>query len=146
MGTSALNIAVENLFSVEWGDTTPVKYDNVPFVTPATSWVELTIMDGPSKKMSLGAGVQLRRSLGTVFVTVYCPIDLGSKQARQYADQVVDIFRDVQVSGITFHEPSKQRRGESHYPNTGASANTSGSTAKWYQMSVAIPYHYDEYI
>ena len=140
MGTSALNLAIEDHFATNWGSTTSIRYDNVPFEIPTTSWVSLEVWDGASNKASLGSGAQLRRSLGTVFVTIYTPTDGGSKVARDYADQVSGIFRDVQISGITFYEATTSRLGEVYHGATGG--NTSG-TSQWYLVKVAIPYHYD---
>lgn len=136
-----MNTAIEGLFATGWGTTTPVRYDNVPFTAPDSSaWVSVEVWDGRSIKGSLGAGVQLRRSVGTVFVTIYTPINNGSKAARDYADQVVLIFRDVQVSGITFEEPDVSRIGEAHYTSTGAAST---GTALLYQLKVAISFHMD---
>lgn len=138
MGTSAANIAIENLFKTGWGSTTGVKYDNVPFTVPTTAWVSIEVWDGAALKASLGNGARLRRSTGTVFVNIYTPLNKGSKAARDYADSVCAIFRDKQVSGITFEEPDVKRIGEQYF-----SINGVQSTTQWYQMIVSIPFFYD---
>jgi len=138
MATSAINIAVENLFKTAWGSRTTVKYDNIDFVIPAVAWVGLEVWDGKSQKASLGSGAQLRRSTGTVFVNIYTPLRKGSKAARDLADYVLPIFRDVQVSGITFEEPDVRRVGEQYF-----SINGVQSTTQWYQLVVSIPYFHD---
>lgn len=140
MSTASLNIAVENLFATNWGSSTPVQFDNVPFETPNNPWVKVEVWDGKTRKASLGSGSQLRRSVGTVFVTINTPTGSGSKTAREYADQVCAIFRDAQISGITFEEPDVSRLGEVYHGATGG--NTSG-TSQWFILKVAIPYHYD---
>jgi hypothetical protein len=138
MATSAINIAIENLFATGWAATTDIKYDNAPFTVPAVSWVSIECWDGVSSKASIGSGAQLRRSTGTVFVNIYTPINKGSRAARDLADSVQDIFRDKQVSGITFEEPDVRRIGEQYF-----SINGVQSTTQWYQMIVAIPYFHD---
>lgn len=138
MATSAINIAIENLFKNGWGSTTSIKYDNVPFTVPSVSWVSISVWDGNSQKMSLGAGAQLRRSTGTVFINIYTPLNKGSKAARDLADLVIPIFRDKQVSGITFEEPDVRRIGEQYF-----SINGVESTTQWYQMVVSVPYFHD---
>lgn len=144
MGSSALNIAIENKFKVAWGSTTTVRYDNVAFAEPTNaSWVSIEVWDGDSIKGSLGSGVQLRRSNGTAFVHIYSPTGQGSKATRVLADSVATIFRDLQVSGITFFEATKKRLGEVYHPVTGGG---NSGTAQWYEMIVAIPFIYDEFI
>jgi len=143
MGTAALNIAIENQFNTSWGTTTPIRFDNVGFTPPSTSWVSLEVWDGKSNKASLGTGSQMRRTTGTVFIDVFTPLNDGSKPARELADQVSAVFRDVVVSGLTFYEANISQIGEKYYTNSGTGVP---ATAQWYQMSVAIPFKYDEYI
>ena len=142
MGHAALSIAIENKFKVAWGATTSVRYDNVPFTVPTTSWVSIETMEGDSITGSLGGTIKLRRTLGSVVIRIYTPIGDGSKPARTYADSVKLIFRDLQISGITFKEGSSKRVGEVYYSATGAASET----AQWYQMLVVIPFHYDEFV
>jgi len=141
MATSTINIAVENLFKTAWGSRTTVKYDNVPFVIPAVAWVGIEVWDGASTKASLGSGAQLRRSTGTVFVNIYTPLNKGSKAARDLADFACAVFRDVQVSGITFEEPDVRRVGEQYFTVGGVQ-----STTQWYQLVVSVPYFCDSYL
>jgi hypothetical protein len=144
MGTATLNTAVENLFATAWGATTPVCYDNVPFTTPTSTqaWVKLELWDGSTVKASVGSGAQLRRSFGTVFFTIYAPINAGTLLARTLADSISAIFRDKQVSGATFEDADFSRLGEVAYVGTGV---IKGS-GNWYQLKVAIPFKYDEII
>lgn len=143
MGTEALNIAIENTFNISWGTTTPIRFDNVAFTPPDTSWVSLEVWDGNSRKASLGTGIQLRRAMGTVFIDIFTPLNGGSKPARALADQVSAIFRDVVVSGITFYEADITRIGEKYFTNSGTGVP---ATAQWYQVHIGIPFKYDEYI
>jgi hypothetical protein len=147
MSNSALLLAVENRFRTEWALVNPtitVRYDGVSFTPPSpqASWVAIEVWDGDRDKASIGPGVQVRREFGTVFVDVYTEPDIGSLTARDLCDDITTIFRDVQVSGITFYEPSILRVGEKYYPGV---QGTSG-TAQWYMMKVAIPFKYDEFV
>ena len=148
MSTSANLTAIESLFDTGWAATTLVRYDNVQFdvadVPDGSSWVSLEVWDGKSARASVGCAPALRRSFGTVFVTVYAPSDgTGTKVARALADQVADVFRDIQVSGITFDEPSPTRAGEVYYPATGGN---SSATGRWWQIKVAIPFEADVFV
>lgn len=144
MGSATLNIIIENIFNTAWGNTTPIKFENVPFNPPSNAaWVEVSVHDGSSSKKTLGPSVQLRRSLGTVFITVYGPLNQGSKPTRQLADQITAIFRDLQTDGITFFEGSVSKLGEVYYTHNVQSSSTPST---WYQMKVAIPYFYDQYL
>ena len=141
MSSAAINIAIENLFATAWGSTTPIRYDSVPFTIPTTSWVALEVWDGAVNKASLGK-VALRRSYGTVFVTVSAPVNTGSNAARVLADSVIAVFRDKQVSGITFIDSNIRRLGEALVVGTGA---VSGTT-QWYQVVVSVPFFHDAVI
>lgn len=143
MGTAAISTTIENTFETAWGVTTPISFDNVDFSQPSTSWISLEIWDGKSNKKSLGINAQLRRSLGTVFLMVYTPLNGGSGPARVLVDQVKNIFRDLVVDGVTFYEGDVKRIGEK-YSSKGVTEVS--ATAQWYQMVVAIPFKYDEYI
>ena len=143
MGTEALNITIENTFEVKWAKETPICIDNIDFDPPTTSWVKLEIWDGKSNKKSLGVDVQLRRSLGTVFITIYTPTNKGSRPARILVDKVKSIFRDLVVNQVTFYEGDVTRIGEKYYSSGVAKVS---ATDQWYQMAVAIPFKYDEYI
>lgn len=147
MSNSALLLAVENRFRTQWASvnpTVPVRYDGIPFTPPEpqSPFVCIEVWDGDRNKASVGPGVQVRREFGTVFVDVYTEPDVGTLPARTLCDQITTIFRDVQVSGITFYEPSILRVGEKYYPGV---QGTSG-TAQWYMMKVAIPFKYDEFV
>lgn len=146
MGSQTLNIYIENLFNTQWAALNPtitIKFDNVDFTVPTTAWVALEVWEGSSTKASLGPAPQLRRTSGTAFVTIYVPISTGSKTARGYADQVKGIFRDLNASNVIFFEGSVSRLGEVYYPGTGG--GTTGSS-QWYQMKVAVPFIYNEYV
>ncbi len=144
MGSVALNIAIEDKFKTAWGTTTSVRYDNVAFTPPTnTSWLGLEVWDGQSTKARIGVGTQLRRAVGTVMISIFAPLNGGSRPARLLADQVSAVFRDVVVSDVTFYEADVSRVGEKYYTNSGTGVP---ATSQWYQINVAVPFKYDEYI
>lgn len=144
MGSQAFTNTIESTFATAWGSTTPIKSDNVPLQSePTSAYVAIEVWDGKSNKASVGNGVQLRRTLGTVFVMVFTPNNLGSKAGRTYADSIKAIFRDLVVSNVTFYEGNVARLGEKYYTNSGTGVP---ATSKWFQMAVSIPFKYDEYI
>lgn len=142
MGHAALSIAIENKFNTAWASATSIRFDNVPFTPPAASWVSIEVLEGESGTGSLGGAVKLRRTVGTVLIGIYTPVGEGSNAARTYADSVKLIFRDLQLSGITFKEGTAKRLGEVYF----AAAGVTSGTTQWYQMVVAVPFHYDEFV
>jgi hypothetical protein len=105
--------------------------------------VSIVVRESKSSKASLGAGEQLRRTIGTVFVDIFSPIGRGSKPTRDLIDSVKAVFRDQQVSGVTFMEASDTIFGERYYTNSGTGTP---ATAQQYQALVTIPYVYEEYL
>ena len=142
MSHAALNTIVESRFATAWGATTAVAYDNVNFTpTAGASWVAIKLREGPSKKITLGSGAQVRRTLGTIFVEIFTPVGTGSSACRGYVDSVKAIFRDYRASGLHCHESSSNVIGEEYYTNSGTGVP---AASQQYQAVVSIPFMYDE--
>ena len=139
----AAHVAIENKFATEWASATDIKYENVDFDIPTTSWVELQIRFGKGSKISLGDGVQLRRTVGTLFVNVYTPKSGGAKPSNTLVDSAIAIFRDLVVSNVTFYEASVNVIGEKYYPSSGSGVS---ATTQWWETVIGIPFKYDEYV
>lgn len=141
MASQAIAKAVKNFFAAQWaagGHSEAVGYENVKFdPTPSVAYLELEIWDGAAAKASVGASPQLRRSSGTVFLTVNTPQLVGTSQPRQLCDSIATIFRDVQLATtsptgtITFQEPSVSRLGKAGI---------------MFQMKVAVPFLHEYFI
>lgn len=141
MASEAVSKAVKNFFAAQWtagGHTETVGYENVKVEpVPSAAYLELEIWDGPAVKASIGSSPQLRRSSGTVFVTVNTPQLVGTSQPRQLCDNIATIFRDAQLATtsptgtITFQEPSVSRRG---------------TVGVQFQMKVVVPFLHEYYI
>ena len=129
--TNAYLIALESRFNALWTDT-PVCYDNTPFSVPdpAAPWVRFEVYDGEVVRTSLGPTYN-QRAVGTVFVSVYTPKDIGSATARGLVDKVLDIYRKYQVTTpngvLTMFDAQVKRIGEAYSSASGSSI--SGTTA-----------------
>jgi hypothetical protein len=127
--------AIEGRFSSQYGNTTPIQYENVKFTRPATSWVRLQIVNGEGDRISLGDNPQIFRSEGVIVVTIFTQEDTGTKEARELADVVDGIFREAVFSSgnsglircrVPRIEPIGTREG-------------------WYQLQVLTEYIRDKF-
>lgn len=141
MSHATLNQLVESRLVAQWGVTTPIKFDNVEFV-PAVgaSWIACAVKESDSRKITLGSGAQVRRTIGTIFVEIFTPLGAGSGVARGYADTIKTIFRDYRVSGLHVREGSYMQIGEKYYTNSGTGVP---ATSQWFQGLVDFPFRYD---
>ncbi len=108
-----LHAATEVLFNDEWADHTPVKFDNVRFVTPSDAeWVHCS--SRPVEAEFLGCGPS---SLDKHFtedsvlaVGVYCPIETGDGTFWALVDRFSEAFRWQEFTRdgnvYLFQEPS----------------------------------------
>ena len=142
MSHATLNQLVESRLASQWGVTTPVRYENVEFVPPeGASWISVAVKESDSRKITLGSGAQVRRTIGTIFVEIFTPVGGGSGVARGYADTIKGIFRDYRVSGLhTYGDGDVWVKGEVCYTNSGTGVP---ATAQQYQIVVGIPFRYD---
>jgi Bacteriophage related domain of unknown function len=128
MGYTEETIAIQNLFATEWDSATAISYENVPFTPPENaSWVEITIIPGKSKQ-TLGSS-PLYRHHGIIDVTINIPVNTAQTTALTLLDNAATIFRNAQVSGITFR---------SSYRNKGYDVD------KWHKINLTIPYYREE--
>lgn len=142
MSHAALNTIVENRFATVWGATTAIAYEGVDFSpTAGSSWVAIKVREGTSRKITLGSGAQVRRTIGTIFVETYAPLGQGSKPTRDLVDAVKAVFRDYRSGGLICHEGSSSVIGPEYYTNSGTGVP---ATSQQYQAIVAVPFRYDE--
>jgi hypothetical protein len=119
---------IEKRLADNWG-TTPIAYDNVQFSPPATSWIRLSILDGDAIRKNVG-NPGCHRQTGVIMIQIFVTENEGTNVARQYADTLSALYRDVTFNGITCRE---------------ASPMNIGLVQGWYQFNVSIPYYYDAY-
>lgn len=131
MGFEAERVAIETRLQTQWA-TTAIAYENVPYnPTEGTSYVELSIIDGPSEQISLGDGLAaLHRSYGTISIGVFVPLHTGTVTAKTYADSIALIFRNWvdTTSGVHCRSPSIYKIGED---------------SGWWRMNILIPFYVD---
>lgn len=120
--------AIEGRFNTQWGSTTEIAWDNVPFTPPATAWVRLSILPGESFNAALGATAV--RHPGVIVVQIFTPEDTGTAQARTLAQSAANVFNNARFSGIRCRAAGIFRVG---------------TFDGWYQMNVNIPFERDEF-
>ena len=141
MSHVTLNQLVESRLASQWGVTTPIRYENVEFVPPeGASWISVAVKESDSRKITLGSGAQVRRTIGTTFVEIFTPVGGGSGVARGYADTIKAIFRDYRVSGLHVYEGEVFVKGEVYYTNSGTGVP---ATSQQYQVLLGFPFRYD---
>lgn len=119
--------AIESRLASHW-TTTPIRFENVPFVETASAYVALFILDGEGQQISLGTPA-LRRWPFVIAIQVFVPQDTGTKTARTYADTLAAIFDRAQFSAgnsgtIRCRVPSIE---------------PAGVKDGWYQIAVTVP-------
>lgn len=111
----------------------PIKFQNVPFVQPATPWVAFHVKPGEGRQVSTNSR-PLYRYAGIVQIDINVPEQSGTAAARGYADTIEALFRNVQFSAgssgtITCRAPYITDRGV---------------VDGWYVLSVTVPYQRDK--
>lgn len=124
----------EGRFFAQWGSTTPVKWENVPFdePQPAAPWVAFSIRPNFAEQASLGRPKFVERIWGYVVVQIFVPENSGTVSARSLAQQAGDVFKAIQVSLNATTEASFLM----------PEYREIGSNAGWYQINVACPYYW----
>jgi len=124
--------AFENRFADNYSST-PVKFENVPFEQPATSWVQFDILPGRGAQVTLGGSQAIHRYGGVIQITINTVEKAGTNAARILADVIEPIFRQVQFSS-----------GNSGTIHTQTPYLTSlGVAGGWYRLVVSVPYFRD---
>lgn len=132
MGWSSERKAIEARFSTNW-TTTPIRYENVPFVETRTPYVALFIRNGDRNQITLGSNPTIR-SVSLIIVQIFVPADHGNVLAKTYADTIAAIFDRAQFTTDDSNLISCQT----------ASAESVGQAEGWFQVNVTVPYTRDE--
>lgn len=120
--------AIETRMQNNW-NTTPIKFENVPFVEPSTAYVALVIRDGEGSQIDCGTPA-LSRWPGVIMIQVFVPVDTGTRQAREYADQIAPIFSRAQFSNGNSGNISCRIASIEKAPDKNG----------WCQFNVTVPY------
>lgn len=104
--------------------------DGVPLFQSDDEWCRVVIRQGDSKQTSCGApGSRNFRTVGVAMVQIHVPLGGGDGRARALADSLKTAFQGVTVSGVIFKMPSLKGMGRQ---------------AQWWQVTVSIPFQFDE--
>jgi len=127
MGWASERQVIENVISTGW-ISTPVAWDNVPLDPPPESnWIRVNILDGDAQRITLNQ--RYHRFTGIVLISVFTIVGQGSNAARNNADTIAALFRDLQISGILFRSPT---------------ITNVGISGAYYQINLSVPFQRDE--
>jgi len=127
--------AFEVRFSTQWGATTLIRWEGVPFKMPDPSiaWVALYVRPGAANRITIGPNPRVRVN-GRVIVQVFTPEATSLSVTYGYADTIADIFREAEFS----------------YGNSGLircrqpEVAVIGMDSGWLQKNVVCPYIRDK--
>ncbi|RVJ16567.1 hypothetical protein CN184_28300 [Sinorhizobium medicae] len=99
--------AIHNYLVAAWGAATPLAFENDGFAAPSDPehWIYVEIVGDVLEQESIGAenrAANLWREAGTIYAHVMTPRGAGTRQARVYAQQLVDLFRGQEIGTLTF--------------------------------------------
>lgn len=142
MAFAAEQRIVRQRLVAQW-TSTPIDWsafggDAAPFVPPApqvgspaaAAWIRPALFVVRGERVSLGLTAR-RRTAGQLVIQVFTPQGAGHKPAATLAASLCTLFRDVQVEGMTFLEPTPRPIGPE-------------AQGAWYQLNVEIPFRRDE--
>lgn len=135
MARQAVVDAVEGYLAANWS-AVPVFGENTRGVTPAdgSPYVMIQYPFARSEQISIGApGSNVWRDEGAFRLVLYFERGRGTKQARQWLDQMADLFRGKDLTVLQAHAPS--------VPVTDDRAEA----GVYWAMSVSVPYTHDYY-
>lgn len=92
--------AIEGRFTTNWAAATPVKWENVEFVTPRNKeWVALSIHPTDAKQITLqGPNDGINRYSGQIVIELFAPDGEGTETVKVLADTAAGIFRRATFS------------------------------------------------
>lgn len=106
---------IRSRFKTLVADAVPLQtqYDNMKFNPPDnTNWCRLTIVQGSTDQVSIGAPSSNReRTLGVMIAQLFAPVEAGDGTILGIADDVRRAFKRVTASGVTFKTPYLAKRG-----------------------------------
>lgn len=136
---ASVTAAVRQRLNANW-TTTPIAWENVPFdpktpggIFPADGpWIYCEIVFAGSAQASLGSpGSNRFRHVGLIFIHIFVPVNGGTKKAYEYADQLADIFRAQEFSGVLCRSPVIGR-GEK-----------SDDDGNWFRVTLSCEFQFD---
>lgn len=74
----------------------PVEYENTKFEQPKTTWCRFSVRFGARELASVGT--DYHRTVGFLYLQVFCAEGKGTKDARTAADKVAAIFDNLTIA------------------------------------------------
>jgi hypothetical protein len=99
----------------------------------AESWVRVAIVPALSRQATIGNPPKWRRS-GTIGVQIFVPAGAGTARASELADDVRTVLEGKMIFGVD-SEPVVTLAGSTGSPL---------SDGTWFQVTVTIPFSFDE--
>lgn len=98
--------AIHDYLDTVW-TVTPIAFENDGYDPPSDPehWILVEIFGDFIEQESIGAEARsgnLWREGGQLYVSVMAPRGSGTRQARIFAGQIVDLFRGLDIGSITF--------------------------------------------
>lgn len=133
---------IEKRIQSNWA-TTPVVFDNQPYAPRAgQAWVRVQIFEEDVNRINIG-NPGYHRVVGIIILSIYVPVNTGTQTARQYADTLATLFRDVEFSGIICREAVPSTIGEIILPAGGITGGAIPKESGWYQYDIRVRFQWD---
>lgn len=131
-GFSTQQSELRTRFNAIWASRTTVDFPNHTFIQPSppAPWCRFRVTNGASDRMSIGAGTNLYRNLGIIFVQIFIPDDTDVTVGYGHADVAAGIFRDWGGATVQCRTPNIKEVGS--------------DGLGWFQINVSIPFRRDE--
>lgn len=127
--------AIHGRLTTQWAGPA-LAFENDGFTPPATPdyWILVEIFGDFFDQASIGAETvtaNLRREEGQILAHVMAPRGTGTRQARAYAKQFLDLFYGQEIGGVVFETMS-----------IGA-GNAGETTGAYFRMTATIDWYRD---
>lgn len=97
--------AILGRLNTNWSDATDIAWPNAGYEPTGSEYIEPVINTQEAFNADIATSRRIRHP-GLLTVNVRTPLGNGHGRALRLADDVVAIFRNVTVSGITFRAPT----------------------------------------
>ena len=130
MSLATIEQVIQTRLKDNWTDT-PIDWQNTEFLpTMQEAFVRVTIIPGSEDQIGIGDADNMYRKVGVVFFSVFVPKNEGSRPAWTHVDNLMVLFRGLEVSGIRFRN---------------SEFNEVGEAEGWFQVNLSIAFESDEY-
>lgn len=104
---------LESRFQINWGSTTPISYDNVPFDdTAVNEFVSITFLNFATMNATIGGAInKCKKHEGAIQIKVHIKLDTGTGDAYEYADSIAAIMENYQDTNLFTHAAEVRRIG-----------------------------------